>query len=99
MKAGIGAGIVILALIAPLVYNAQRAVQRRQQFAGTQSGETATFAAAGFLRKTLVVSPAERTSCRAFLTFLLNADLNRAIRSEGFTQARCGDDVVKLGSK
>ena len=98
MKAGIAVGIVILALGAPQVYNAERAAQRRQQFAGTQSGDTATFAAAGFLRKTLVVAPVERTSCRAFLAFLLNADLNRAMRSEGFTQARCGDDVVKLGS-
>jgi hypothetical protein len=99
MKTGIAIGIVMVVLVAPLVYNAECAAQRRQEFAGTQSGDGAKFTADGLLRKTLVVTPIERTSCRAFLNFLLNADLNRAVRSQGFTQARCGDVAVTLGSQ
>lgn len=78
---------------------AERGVHRRQRFAALQSGENASFAAVGFLGMTLAVNPVNTLGCRPFLVYFLNADLNRGIRSEGFTRAKCGNDVVTLRSK
>lgn len=97
MKRRIAIAIAMLTAGFVLAINAEHGAQRRQRFAAMESRDTASFAVTGLLDQILVVTPRDPQACHMFLEFLSNADLNRRIRGQGFTRAKCGSEIVNLG--
>jgi hypothetical protein len=69
----------------------------RQIFAIQHSNHSIDLAATGWLGTTLIVSGANRMSCRTYLDHLSgDRDLNPQVRQAGFTKVSCSGESIRL---